>query len=393
MYGKVRCARRGCTASRDRTDWTCPRCGYVKSYIDIWHAGKRYRIKDEDGNLFSNIEKAFDYLGRIRLAYNENKTSFNPVDFTQAFISERKFAWQSDLWLTQKREECEAGELSWGTYNGYKGFVAHHFTPLNDMDVRLIDYHILENFKDDLPRSLKLKSRRNVLLALHDLFKRMHRKGIIHEMPAWPVIEGDDSRVRSALTYDQQMEALAKIPEENRVPIEFGFEMGLRPGETCALKAGDFDEIHRRVLIQRTWSGSHLRETTKGKNKRWLPLSSRAWEIVAPRLRAAALDEFVFINPRSKTAYRPTILNRIWREYSGFDMDHYSASRHSFCTQLVHDGTPHLEAQALMRHADIRSTMRYFHADSERLRERIERRGRAYKMHTVSIGVKKGKND
>lgn len=77
-----------------------------------------------------------------------------------------------------------------------------HFKPLVSDDVRDITYDVLENFKDDLPRALKVKTRRNIRTALHDLFVRMHKKGAIKELLAWPVIDGDDSFARSTLTFD-----------------------------------------------------------------------------------------------------------------------------------------------------------------------------------------------
>ena len=233
-----------------------------------------------------------------------------------------------------------------------------------------------EDFKDSLPKRLSIKTRRNILNALHAMFKRMHRKGIIKNMPAWPVIEGNDSKERTALDYETQMEALNRIPEPHRSCIAFGFETGLRPGELCALKVKDIDEVNRAALIRRTWTGSKLMERTKGKNQRWIPLSSRAWEIIAPRLREALPEAFIFINPSTGTGYRQKALNNIWRKYSGLDVDRYSAGRHSFCTQLVHDGIGQFEAQALMRHADARTTQKYFHADTQKLSKWVERRGR-----------------
>jgi len=56
-------------------------------------------------------------------------------------------------------------------------------------------------------------------------------------------------------------------------------------------------------------------------------------------------------------------------------MDYYSASRHSLCTQMVETGVSVFQAQDLMRHADIRSTQKHFHASTERLRDAVNRRG------------------
>jgi integrase len=286
-------------------------------------------------------------------------------------------------WLSQKKEECEAGELSWETYKDYNGYVINHYTPLETMDVSKINYRTLENFKDGLPRSLKIKTRRNIFAALHSIFRWMHRKSVIKEVPAFPIIEGDDAEMRRALTYDQQQAYLTMIPVPDRNPIEFGFEMGLRPGKTCALKIGDVDQIGRRVLIQHTWSGTRLKETTKGKRKVWMRHTSRAWEIVSPLLKDRSLDDFIFLNPRTGRPYRQKILNRVWKANTGSELVHYEASRHSFCTQIVLDGHNTLKAKELMRHADIKSTVKYFHADSDELFDAMEKRGRSNTLQTL----------
>jgi len=383
MSGSIRCAKRGC--GRARNEDVCPNCGTVSMYVSIYFKGKHYRFaRSKQGRVLKDINEARDLHAEMRLAINNG--TFNPLDYTKTKIDERKFKFQVNTWLNQKIEEQEAGELSPETLKNYKGYANIHFSPLADYDVRNIDYALLENFKDGLPKTLKIKTRRNILNALHDLFVRMHKKGILRDFPAWPVIEGDDSFVRSALTFKQQMDGLSKIPEKaDKEAIEFGFETGLRPGETCALKVKDLDVINRQILIGRTWSGKYLRESTKGKNKIWLPLSERAWEIIKSRIKDALPESFIFVNPRTGGAYRPKVLNRIWKTFSGYaDIDHYSASRHSFCTQLVHDGLNPLEAQSAMRHKDLRSTQRYFHAHRDRMREHFNRRGRVYIKHNES---------
>jgi site-specific recombinase XerD len=65
---------------------------------------------------------------------------------------------------------------------------------------------------------------------------------------------------------------------------------------------------------------------------------------------------FVFINPETKRHYTTKKLNQMWRTYSGTECDYYSASRHSFCTQIAFSGANQFDAQDLMRHADVRTT-------------------------------------
>lgn len=65
----------------------------------------------------------------------------------------------------------------------------------------------------------------------------------------------------------------------------------------------------------------------------------------------------------------------MWTKHSSLKLSLYEATRHSFCTQIVGTGVNTLQAKELMRHADIRSTEKYFHASVTKLRDIVEKRG------------------
>jgi integrase len=175
------------------------------------------------------------------------------------------------------------------------------------------------------------------------------------------------------------MEGLARVPEKHRGVLEFGMESGLRPGEIGAAKTKDIDVLNRRIMVQRTWSRGKLRETTKGNSKLWLPLSDRAWEIIAPLLKDKHPEAFIFLNSDTGKHYGVSLLNNIWRRHSGTDTVFYEAGRHSFCTQVIDSGAHPFQAQRLLRHARIKTTQRYYHNSTEALRDVVNARGKAAK--------------
>ena len=367
--GTIRC----CKCHKTMEKPVCS-CGHSTCYISIYWRGKPYRFfrYNVDAGLF-DFKRAAKQLTEINFAM-ERKT-FNPADFMTSAIEERKVVNKLSEWIEMKTAEADAGELSHETLKNYRGYVNNYFMPFfAKYDVREIRFEQVESFKDSLRTVKAIKTRRNILNALHAFFIWLRRKGVITEMPIWPVIEGENATVRAAIDYGLQIEALRRIPEEHRDPIEFGFETGLRPGETVALKVSDIDLINRQAIIQRTRSGPRIRPTTKGKNKRWIPLSGRAYEIALKHTRSKHPETLLFINSKTGRGYTQKKLNEVWRQYSEHNIDHYSASRHSFCTQIVERGANAFEAQALMRHADIRSTQKYFHATSNRLRDLLTKR-------------------
>ena len=170
--------------------------------------------------------------------------------------------------------------------------------------------------------------------------------------------------------------------------------------------------------MRRTYSEGQLRDKVKQKKEYWIVLSDRAMELVKANMGNRAVVDvlsgqgdrlkrvlgpvhgekrdakgqatliatsvppfpFVFTNPETKGGYKYKFIYRIWKQYSGTDLDLYEGTRHSFCTQIVAEGASEMQAQSLMRHADGRSTKRYFHPTDERMKSLVNRRGRVIEL-------------
>lgn len=376
MTGSIRCNKCG-VAMNERTG-ACPKCGRAQCHINIYWKGESYRLfQDVRGIVFSYMS-ALDQL--LAMSRDIRERRFNPVDWQQGKIKERRLDMMLEKWLAQKKEEVESTELSYSTYHSYRSYNDSHIVPsLGKFDVREIRFSDLEEFKDKLPKTLKLKTKRNILNALHAAMRWMWQKGFINEMPPFPVIKGNDATPRIALDIESQYEALNKIPEDHRDVYEFEFETGLRPGEACALKIKDLDQAAGTVRIQRTFTMSRLRESDKEGHKKSIPLSPRAIEIVKKRLQGRFPEDWIFINPVTGSHYTVNRLSEYWKRYTGLLCTHYEGSRHSFCTQIS-EVADSAAAQDLMRHADRRSTEKYIHARTEYLRDVLMKRGNVVEM-------------
>lgn len=379
MKGTIRCAK----CDKKRTEMVCS-CGWVWCKIRLYHQGRQYAYtRDGDGRQLTYNDAAELHI-RIFGDYKQSllgKRHFDPTYYTAGKIRERFLEQQVGAWLAKQEPKLASGEMSHETIKNYRGYAKHYYIPLlGQFDVTHIDSKSLEGFKDSLPSTLKLKTKRNIVNGLRTFFTHLHREGTIQSIPPFPIIKGNDAGVRVALDIDDQGAALNNIPEKHRAPFVFMMETGVRPGELCALKIKDLDMKRGAALIQRTWSGSKLRETTKGHNKRWIPLTSRALATLDTRGRFG--EDWVFINPNTGGEYRPKRLYLLWREHSNTGVDLYAATRHSFCTQVVESGANSMEAQALMRHSDVRTTSRYYHCTTRRLKDIVESRGRVCKIKT-----------
>jgi len=362
MSGHIRCNR----CDKRMTGSVC-RCGSTRCYINVYWKGKHYKFRKylKDAAPL-HYERADRQLTVMRAAI-DNRT-FIPVDWLDSKIAERRFERKLSEWLEDKETEMEAQELAFSTIKMYKSYSRNYYKFFDGWDIREIADEQIENFKDHLRTfNLTIKTRKNIIAILHCFFSWLKRKKVIKEVPVFPSIEGDDSKVRVMLEVAEQYQAIERIPEQHKDAIEFMMETGLRPGEVCALKLKDIFFDKKYAVIQRTYSAKMIKESTKAKNKKPIPLSDRALEILSPRIKNKFPDTFIF-------GYTPRTLQNAWRQYSGLDVSLYEATRHSFCTQIVETGVNTLQAQVLMRHSDIRSTQKYFHASMTKLRDVINRR-------------------
>ncbi|MDD5009607.1 MAG: tyrosine-type recombinase/integrase [Syntrophorhabdaceae bacterium] len=374
MTGTIRCNK-----CKKKMDGVCE-CGNYKCFVSIyWHGEYLNFRKDDQGYVFT-YDKAKDKL--IEINHAIKKGEFNPEDCSDEKVAERKFENMIEKWLNQKEQEVNSNELSPETLRPYRSYSRNYYSFFNGYDVREIDFELLEHFKDHLPNALSLKMKRNILSALHVFFVWLRRKGTIKVFPVWPEIKGNDSKPMVALDLEEQMEALKRIPVEHRDIYSFLMETGLRQGEACALKVKDIDMKNGNALIRRTWRGPKLAETTKGKNKRWIPLSDTAFEIAKRNIEGKLSETFLFINPVTGRGYKQECLRKRWRRHSGFDVTLKEATRHSFCTQIAEGGMCNtLQAQELMRHSDLRSTQKYFHGSIEKMKGIVNNRGKVIPMN------------
>ncbi len=373
-----------CNKCRKKMDGVCmctPK-GNAKCLVQIYWKGKHYEYRRDDQGYVLTYDKARDKLTDISKAIK--KGSFNPVDFTDEKVKERKFENKIQKWLDQKESECKDGNISPSSLSNIKGYINNYYLPFfAEWDVKEIRFEQLEDFKDNLPDTLSRKTKANILVSLHAFFTWLFKKGV-RDIPPFPVIENVDMKERIALSYDDQKEYLSMIPDRYRDVIEFGMETGLRVGELVVLKMKDVDLKNMRALIRRTVSAYvHIIETTKGRSKKYIPLSNRAVEIAKRNSIGKFPEDYIFVNPDTKKRYSVKMPNVLWKRYTKLDVTYYEASRHSFCTQLVDDGIDALQAKELMRHTDVRTTQRYYHGNISRLSEIVNNRGRVIRFKKV----------
>jgi integrase len=253
----------------------CERCGNTNCYITIYWNGKHcYFRRDSRGEVY-DYREAFKALAKINASMEDQKHKFNPQEWTDSSIKQRKFENQLEDYYSEKENEVSIGELSPEYFRIIRNYGRNYFDYFYGWDVREIDRGALSDFRRNRLGKLKIKTRKNIFNALRAFFSWLYENGQIVNMPVFQKIKGDDATPRRAMRQEAQEEAIKRIPDKFRDPIEFSMKTGIRPGELCAILIRSVDIDNRMVWIERSLSGSTYRETTKNKSKLPVPLNDK----------------------------------------------------------------------------------------------------------------------
>ena len=383
MNGTIRCTR----CAKARTTPLCA-CGAHRCYVKLYWKGRDHQFRTNEYGVQMGYFDAERFLTVLRAridAHQRGRDTFNPLDFLTAKINELRLGVIADKFLTEKVEEVKRGELSPGTYDTLLSHRRTWWYKVQEIDIREVDAQVLKNFAAQVTG--KISHRRGILASLHNMMNWAWREGIIQQVPPFPKIKGNDAKPRKAITMQNQEDMLTKIPEQHRDLFLFSYETGLREGELAALKVKD---ISSDVLtVQRTYtSGNLLHETTKGKKKSEVPLSDVALGIAGKHTAGKLPEAFLFVNPATGRGYLPQMIYKLWKA-TGSPVTFHEACRHSFCTQIARTGAHPEQMRRLMRHSDIRTTMKYTHMDLTDLRDLVNRRGEVVQFEP---SLKKKKN-
>jgi len=362
--GSISCQRCGTT----RRERVCPKCGYDACLIRISVKGKRLRIYHDKNGIALSFSMAFQSLTQINKEIKDR--SFNVNDWLQPAIQENKFKNKYEVWIRQKTIEAEAGRFSHETLKLYQSYKKNHYGPLSELDVRDIELSHLQELVNGFT-GLSEKYIKNLVDCLKTFYKWLNKWERVR-LPIFPDIEITTGETQKAITYEEQISTIERFPAEHQNILFFIRETGLRVSEGCALQVRDIDIPGQRALIQRTYSGYRLVEKTKGKHRKWIPLSRRALEIAGKRVTGRFGADFLFINPSTGRGYKPSYLRDLWAQYGIKDLKLYEATRHSTITDWSRNASA-FQVKDLARHGDIRTSQKYVHNAMTDLHEVVNR--------------------
>lgn len=353
---------------------SCPACHHPTMCIRL--ADDRFYLSPN--NLPYTYATALDAL--LEMNQQMKAKEFDRAKWQKRAIEERIFEGCVKRWLADRKRDMENGIISQSYYGNLKTYVKVHFlavfntkdedgkdkvVTLRDKDVTRMKMGDLQDFYNELPGSPK--QRKNIIDELKRIFGWLLLRQEITavQVPLWgnlkmaPVVEKE----ADSCTYEEQMKDLARMPEQYRDVIEFLMETGLRPAEGCALMKTDILPVTREATILHNYSEGKLTERPKQKKVYTITLSARAWELVKKNIGNPT--PFVFWNAKYKRGFKYKVLYRVWDKYSVSGVSLYGATRHSLPEQMFAQGADPKMVQNQMRHASLKTTMKYSHPSRE----------------------------
>jgi integrase len=242
----------------------------------------------------------------------------------------------------------------------------------------------IEDFLKWLPAHLSTRSKKDFLGWLHKIFSDAYKREEVIRIPPFPRVNAPEKEI-VWLSKEWQEKIINEIPEHERPAILFQKFFGCRVGETRAMKwdAVDFEPSDHapwgRVTIKRGFSWDILKEYTKSKRIRTLPMDQSIRILLLSlrgKMTVRSIDGFVFLNRKGKF-YGKNELTTVWnrgrdKAKCSIKASLYQGTRHSRGTQWIDEGKSMELVRAWLGHTRDDMTRRYARATGKGLEGLIE---------------------
>ncbi len=255
-------------------------------------------------------------------------------------------------------------------------------------DLSLDDIHgfqiFLNRYKDSRDHNLSVKTQNFHLIALRAFLKFLVRQDIPSLPPEKIDLKKIGERIVDFITRDEVERLFAAIDISkktglrDRAILETLYSTGLRVSELVSLNRGQVDLERREFTIRGKGQKPRIVFLSE-RCVKWirLYLADRAdnWEpLFVSSGRTRDSDELGLGEKRRLTAYTIQEMVRRAARMAGIGKKVTPhVIRHSFATDLLHNGADIRAVQEMLGHASITTTQIYTHSTNARLREVHER--------------------
>lgn len=291
-------------------------------------------------------------------------------------------------WITRFLEHLEIGKnkspKTIENYHHYLQRFASYYEKGDPSALTLDDVHgyqmFLNRYVDVREHSLGVKTQNYHLIALRAFLKYLVRQDVETLAPEKIDLKKIPERIVDFLTREEVERLFEAIDlsrrggTRNRAMLETLYSTGLRVSELVGLSRGQVDLQRREFTVR-----------GKGRKPRIVFLSERCvhwirvyladrtdnWEPLFISFGRSREDEELGLGEKRRlTAYSVEEMTRRAAKLAGLGKKVTPhVLRHSFATELLHNGADIRSVQEMLGHASITTTQIYTHSTNERLRE------------------------
>ena len=262
-------------------------------------------------------------------------------------------------WLEWVKENHARPEQAGYMLKSFKEFFGKRkFNEITSFIVERYKTQLLKTpTKRGTPRNKKSVNRK--LAALSRIFRLAIQKKITNENPVKDVARfpEDQGRIRY-LTDEERERILTALNDQLEYVQDFvllAMHTGMRFSEINKLRAEEIDWARREIILP----------SPKSQRPERVPLNQKAAEIIE-RLTPKSRTGYLLLNPKTKKPY--TSLKKSIRtlcQQASIENFTFHCFRHDFATELVEQNVNLAVIASILRHKDIKTTMKYAHAKDD----------------------------
>lgn len=277
-------------------------------------------------------------------------------------------------WLNGKR----AMGLSQSSISNYESYLeVHLFTFFGKIDIKEIGKKDIEKFQINYSRTHNAKGTNLVMAVLKSILKEATKEGYLLRNPTEGLKRiSEDNPVEAYWTRSEINQFLSGSFKNNYYDlILIALNTGMRKGELAGLKWDRVDLSLNQVTISRTRDNFGLKERTKTKLKRVIPMNQLMRMTFLKLFQSRKGSEYVFVNQDDS----PIEVHHIYRNFTKAqksakitNLIRFHDLRHTFASQFMMNNGNVFDLQKILGHTDIKMTMRYAHYSPEHLQKAMQ---------------------
>ena len=259
------------------------------------------------------------------------------------------------------------------TFRYYGSILRTHLYPrFAKMNISQINEDLGMSLMSDLKKTHSAKGIKNIWIVLKGVINKARKDKIIFQDPFEDIKKPKPDLVQDQFWNKLEInQFLMANKADQLLPLYFiAIHSGCRLAELCGLKWDRVDFVNNQLSISRTRDKDGLKETTKTKIKRFVPMTQEVRLILLSLFQSNKGNPYVFLEADGSEVKYAHVYRRFGKAQAKAGITNkirFHDLRHSFASNYMMNGGNVFDLQKLLGHTDIKMTMRYAHFTPDHL--------------------------